>query len=76
MTKTIRIPKPVDPFHRTIQRLLIGRRSKAIETDVLKAAVIISRHHEEVGNKPDRTPAQSEMLSSIPPITAFMGMGG
>lgn len=24
----------------------------------------------------DRTPAQSEMLSSIPPITAFMGMGG
>ena len=41
MTKTIRIPKPADPFH-----------------------------------KPDRTPAQSEMLSSIPPITAFMGMGG
>lgn len=24
----------------------------------------------------DRTPSQTETLSSIPPITAFMGMGG
>lgn len=76
MTKTIRIPKPVDPFHRDIQHLIYRRRSRAIEREVVDAYEILRRFQEKAGNKPDSTPAQSEMLSSIPPITAFMGMGG
>jgi hypothetical protein len=76
MTKTIRIKKPADPFHRDIQHLIYRRRSRAIEREVVDAYEILRRFQEKAGNKPDRTPSQTETLSSIPPITAFMGMGG
>ena len=76
MTKTIRIPKPVDPFHRDIQHLIYRRRSRAIEREVVDAYEILRRFQEKVGNNPDRTPAQAEMIAGIPPITAFMSMGG
>jgi hypothetical protein len=42
----------------------------------IETQIKVNQLRKEIGWKPDRTPAQSEMLSSIPPITAFMGMEG
>lgn len=42
----------------------------------LRVDIKVNQLRKEIGHQQDRTPAQSEMLSSIPPITAFMGMGG
>lgn len=42
----------------------------------IEAQIKVNQLREEIGHQQDRTPSQTEMLSSIPPITAYMGMGG
>ncbi|WPE22446.1 hypothetical protein [Shinella zoogloeoides] len=46
------------------------------ELEVADAMRRLNEYRDEAGWKQDRTPSQKEMLSSIPPITAFMGMEG
>jgi len=46
------------------------------ELAVAEASRALNEFRDAAGWKQDRTPAQKEMLSGIPPITAFMGMGG
>lgn len=57
--------KPIDPFHRDIQILIARRRSVAVARGVMQAVDVLQRFHE-----------RKAMLADIPPITAFMGMGG
>lgn len=56
---------PLDPFHRDIQTLIARRRSVAVKRDVMQAVDVLQRLHE-----------RKAMLTDIPPMTAFMGMGG
>lgn len=42
----------------------------------LRVDIKVNQLREEIKHRQDRTAAQKEMLSGIPPITAFMGMGG
>ncbi|MGX5719879.1 hypothetical protein [Shinella zoogloeoides] len=46
------------------------------ELAVAEAMRKLNDFRDSIGWKQDRTPAQKGMLSSIPPITAFMGMEG
>jgi hypothetical protein len=46
------------------------------ELAVAEAMKRLNEYRDAAGWKQDRPAAQAEMLSSIPPITAFMGMGG
>lgn len=56
------------------QHLMTARLRQ--ELAAAEAARALNEFRDSVGWKQDRTPAQKEMLSSIPPITAFMGMEG
>lgn len=76
MTKTIRVKKPTDPLQADIDRLLIGKRSVAERERAHEAVRILREFQDSIGYQPVRTAAQKEMLADIPPITAFMGMGG
>lgn len=58
------------------------RRMRDLTTDLLRQEIQIARAldrlnkiRDQTGWTQDRTPAQSETLTSIPPISAFMGMG-
>lgn len=46
------------------------------EIELAKALDVLNAISNGSDRRQHRTPAQSETLSSIPPITAFMGMGG
>lgn len=63
--KTVRVPKKPDPLHADIQRLLIGRRSIAVERDMQQAIAVLRRHQDEIGYRTERTEAQTEMLAGL-----------
>ena len=46
------------------------------ELAVADAARALNEYRDAAGWKQDRTPAQTRVLSGIPPITAYMGMEG
>lgn len=46
------------------------------ELAVADAMRKLNELRDSIGWKQDRTPAQKEMLSGVPPITAYMGMEG
>lgn len=46
------------------------------ENAVAEAMRELNAYRDSIGYRPERSPAQIEMLSLIPPITAFMGMEG
>lgn len=46
------------------------------EIELAKALDVLNAINDGSDRRQHRTPAQAEMLSSIPPITAFMGMEG
>lgn len=46
------------------------------EIELAKALEVLNAINDGSDRRQHRTPAQSGMLSSIPPITAFMGMEG
>lgn len=64
MTKT-----QIDRQH---QMTALLRREITLDEDLRR----LNEYRDAAGWKQDRTPSQTETLSSIPPITAFMGMGG
>ena len=44
--------------------------------DKLRADEKVNQLRNEIGHRNERTAAQKAMLVDIPPMTAFMGMGG
>ncbi|MXN46099.1 hypothetical protein GR138_12950 [Shinella kummerowiae] len=56
------------------QHLMTARLRQ--ELAVAEALRRLNQYRDAAGWKQHRTPSQTETLSSLPPITAFMGMGG
>lgn len=46
------------------------------EIELARALEVLNAISDGSDRREHRTPSQTETLSSIPPITAFMGMGG
>lgn len=46
------------------------------EIELAKALDVLNAINDGFDRRAHRTPAQTEMLAGIPPITAFMGMEG